>query len=338
MRRTQPWTSNLLPLLHLLQLQTTKGPADTTKIPHSHDTLPKNMDDKSARCGFDGNGDIYGLGVRLGIYLQWSASVLAENLHDPAIETTREANMTFQLAMLAGLILITVGDDMGTKTIEGYIALLFCFASAWIASLQTYSAAKATFTTAGDRTGGLSSLAGDLRGQGDLLLSTATCAYGFWFLFVGLDKLPRTACSEMIFFFVPVEAFGWYRTVAKVVFGVSLACSAVLIPAHTFVLVRNMRESVARWGNPGDPSPRPTEIVRVIHLKITRFVGSLVAITVFITAVELTLVWNHIRGVYTCGSFSQLFPLMIGATNFCRLGYQLSKSLLLGDARVEWKT
>jgi hypothetical protein len=70
--------------------------------------------------------------------------------------------MTFQLVMLAGLILITMRDDVGTKTIEGYIAFLFCFPRAWIASLQTYSAAKATLTSAGDRTGGPSSLAGDL--------------------------------------------------------------------------------------------------------------------------------------------------------------------------------
>ncbi|KAK4244751.1 hypothetical protein C7999DRAFT_17022 [Corynascus novoguineensis] len=294
------------------------------------------MDNANDQCGFDGNGDLYGLGVRLGIYLQWSTSVLADNLHEPAIETTREANMTFQLAMLAGLILITVRSDMETKTIEGYIALLFCFASAWIASLQGYSAAKARYTGAEDRSGGLS-IAGDVRGQGGLLLSTATCAYGLWFLFVGLDKLPRTACPETIFFFAPVKAFGWYRSLAKAVFIASLIGSAVLIPAHTILLLRNMGESVARWGNPGNPSPRPTEIVRTIHLHIPRFIGSLVAIAVFIIAVELTLVWNHIRGVHTCDSFSQLFPLMVGATNFTRLCYQLFKSLLLGDARIEWK-
>jgi hypothetical protein len=77
------------------------------------------------------------VGVRLRIYLQWSSSVLAENLHDPAIKTTQEAKMTFQLVMLAGLIQITMGDDIGTKNIEDYVALLFCFPSAWIASLQT---------------------------------------------------------------------------------------------------------------------------------------------------------------------------------------------------------
>jgi hypothetical protein len=60
----------------------------------------------------------------------------------------------------------------------------------------------------------------------------------------------------------------------------------------------------------------------------------------FITAVELTLAWNYIRGVNTCNKFSQLFPLVVGATNFARLGarlgYQLFKSLVLGDARVQY--
>jgi hypothetical protein len=130
--------------------------------------------------------------VRLGIYLQWTTSVVAENVHEPAVATTREANTTFQLAMLAGLILITAPDGVETKTVEGYIALLFCFASAWIALLQGYSAARASFAGTGPRNLGVG-------GQGGLLLGTATCSYGVWFLFVGLDKLPRTACSEMVF-------------------------------------------------------------------------------------------------------------------------------------------
>jgi hypothetical protein len=66
-----------------------------------------------------------------------------------------------------------------------------------------------------------------------------------------------------------------------------------------------MRESVARWGNLGDPSPRPAEIVHVIHLNIPLFVGRVISIAVCITAGELTLVWNSIKGIYTCGSFSQ---------------------------------
>lgn len=54
--------------------------------------------------------------MKLGIYLQCTMSVVAENLHEPAVATTREANATFQLAMLAGLVLFTAGDDVEIKT------------------------------------------------------------------------------------------------------------------------------------------------------------------------------------------------------------------------------
>jgi hypothetical protein len=97
-----------------------------------------------------------------------------------------------------------------------------------------------------------------------------------------------------------------------------------------------MADSLAHWTNPSNPSPRQTELVRTVHLHVPRFLGSLVAIVLFITAVELTLAWNYIRGVNTCNTFSQLFPIVVGATNFARLGYQLFKSLFLGDARVQY--
>ncbi len=81
-----------------------------------------------SQCGFDGNSNIYGLVVRVGIYLQWLTSMISETLVLQAVESTREANATYQIAMLAGLVQITITDS-DTIAIEGYITLLFYFAS-----------------------------------------------------------------------------------------------------------------------------------------------------------------------------------------------------------------
>ncbi|KAK0744939.1 hypothetical protein B0T21DRAFT_279850 [Apiosordaria backusii] len=293
------------------------------------------MNDTDIQCGFDGNGDIYGMGVRVGIYLQWATSVLAEHLHEPAVESTRGANTIFQFAMLAGLILITTSKAIETRAIEGYITLLFCFASAWIASLPGYSAARAAFGRSKSSDDQQFASSG-IRGEVDLLLGMATCSYGVWFMFCGLDRLPRTACPEAVFFFAPVHPFGWFRTVAKIAFVASLVASLVLTPLHTWLLARDMAEYVAHWRNPIDP-PAPSDIVRTVHLRLFKFFGNLAAMAIFIVAVELTLFWNNIRSIHTCDTFSQLFPLMVGTTNFARICYQLSKSLVLGDARIAWQ-
>jgi hypothetical protein len=46
-----------------------------------------------------------------------------------------------------------------------------------------------------------------------------------------------------------------------------------------------------------------------------------------VTATELTLRWNDINEVYSFGSFSQVFPLVVGASSFLRFCYKLTGRL-----------
>ncbi len=85
--------------------------------------------------------------------------------------------------------------------------------------------------------------------------------------------------------------------------------------------MRGLHEAMERWGAPEIISPQHTDLVRAITISARKLLGGIAAITTFILAVEFTLRWNNIRGVYTCGNFSQLFPLVVGATNFSRLLY-----------------
>jgi hypothetical protein len=280
------------------------------------------------QCAFYGNGDIYGLGVRIGIYLQWFTSVLAENLYAPAVESTRAANTTYQVAMLAGLILITTQAGFGTRALEGFITLLFCFASAWIGSMQIYSTIKSDRSAV--------TISGNAGGLADLLLNTAICSYGVWFLFVGIDTLPRTNCPEIAFFFAPVKLFGRFRLFLKVVFVAGLIGSVVLVPLQIILIAHDVSQLLERWGQPSIPSPRQTELVRTVNVSTIKFFGGIAAMATFILAVELVLVWNHIQGVYSCSTFSQLFPLVVGATNFARVLGQQMKSVFLGDTRISW--
>lgn len=57
--------------------------------------------------GFEGNSDLYGLGIRLGVYLQWVSSWLIQTLNPNGIMTTHDTNSIFVLAILVAMISAT---------------------------------------------------------------------------------------------------------------------------------------------------------------------------------------------------------------------------------------
>ncbi|RYP09342.1 hypothetical protein DL765_008488 [Monosporascus sp. GIB2] len=289
-----------------------------------------------SECGFEGNSDLYGLGVRLGIYVQWATSVLAEHLYEPAISECRDVNTTFQIAMLAGLMLITTNVNTETLAVEGYVTLLFCFASAWLAGLQALSATRISRST-----GIVESRTQNARRIGDLLLSIAVCSYGVWFLTRALDGLPRTnaTCPEVVFFFAAVPLYGWFRALLTVVLALGLVAPIIMTCLRALALAREFSETVRRlWAQPPSyGSSAPPGLVRIASPSARKLLASLAGMVVFVLAVELTLVWNGVYGVYSCSTFSQLFPLVVGATNFARVAYQLLKSVLVGDTRLQWR-
>ena len=57
---------------------------------------------KSTVCGFRGDENVYGLGIRLGVYLQWLTSCLAYNFVADEAVTLRGVNTCFTLANFAG--------------------------------------------------------------------------------------------------------------------------------------------------------------------------------------------------------------------------------------------
>ncbi|UQC88565.1 uncharacterized protein CLUP02_14090 [Colletotrichum lupini] len=285
-------------------------------------------DNMTCESGFEGNSDIYGLGVRIGVYLQWCTSILAQNFYEPAVEGMQDANSTYQLAMTCGFMFITSRPSEGLKTIEGYIALLFCFAGACISSLQNRSA----FSTVLSKNGVGEPPRRRVRTAGDMLLNAIISSYGIWFLFIGIGKLERTVCQERAFFFTSVALFGWFRFFLSAGFILGLLVSTLLLVAQAIILIswvsnsldNNINMNQRIFGGVNDPTPNSTRQNQRVDVTIStgQLFGSMLALGLFIAAVEETLDWNNISGVHQCADFSQLFPLMIGATNFARVAAQ----------------
>ena len=87
-----------------------------------HDNLPR----QASTCeSFAGNSDLYGLGIRLGVYLQWVSSWLINTLNPSAAAANHDANSIFVLAIVVALA-VTVATG-NARPVEAYIMLLICY-------------------------------------------------------------------------------------------------------------------------------------------------------------------------------------------------------------------
>lgn len=60
-----------------------------------------------ASCSIDRNPDFYGLGIRLGIYLQWITAIGANLFSEPSIDGNLETNTIFLLAVFIAIVITT---------------------------------------------------------------------------------------------------------------------------------------------------------------------------------------------------------------------------------------
>lgn len=99
----------------------------TIQVPPHHNQLT-DIQPRShrAKCpGFDGNPDLYGLGIRLGVYSQWFSSWLTNTFNPSAAAGNHDANSIFLLALLIGISVAAVNDAI--QPIEAYVMLHVCF-------------------------------------------------------------------------------------------------------------------------------------------------------------------------------------------------------------------
>ncbi|KAL2153831.1 hypothetical protein VTH82DRAFT_2506 [Thermothelomyces myriococcoides] len=291
-------------------------------------------------CGFKGTSDIYGLGIRVGIYPQWLAAIAAEMASPDDMKVAQAAAANYQLAMLSGLILVTQDPRFRVFAVEAFLILLFCFAGVWVGSAPatTWGSSRALFLSPRRPVGAATTAIRDdaaivLLLQ--LLLGCLACAYGTWTLFAGLRRLRRTECDEMAFFFAPVRLFGWFQDMFKVFYVISLVVSTMFL-AFEFVMWLRLRETRRSEQQTSlSPSSPPAHTGRT-EVPVRHTLGRVISWTIFIVAVELTLRWNGIQGVNECRTFGQLFPLVISASNLLGVCYRVAYAVLKGRILFRW--
>ena len=162
-------------------------------------------------CFFNGNPDLYGLGIRSGVYMTSFATALGSVYEQRTATELCKVGSLFQLAVLVALVYETIANSGQLYAVEALVIYLFCLSSLGV--------------NFGDPTGGgkyyspnwlekktWPNLVPLLR----QLTVLGVDIYQAWFWFLGVYQLPRLPCRTDTFFMARVDMYGRFATFAKI--------------------------------------------------------------------------------------------------------------------------
>lgn len=235
--------------------------------------------DEDPPCGFAGNNDAYGLGIRLGIYIQWLIAAASSCFLQDGGRSIVGISNCYRLAMLIGLLFITLKHGAALQASEAAVMFLLGAGGAFTAvGAPDLHAGRASTAAVGAAV--------------QVLIRLALGSYAVWFFSTGMDGMRHPPCSAFGFLLVKVDLYGW----ARILFNTIAAC-------HIFVNACILISSLLL------PASAPT--VKSASTNYKAFAAGVVVLTIFVTGIELVIKWNHIQGVNQIDSTGQLLPLVV---------------------------
>lgn len=257
-------------------------------------------------CTYQGTSDLYGVGVRVGLYAQWIATLLSTVFEPRSEAGLRTTNLIIQLAVFIGLCTESTHATTTTTTPHPSAAVITQF-------LLCGSLSSVT----GDGVSHLHSLSGAAR----LFFYTALAAYGCWFWFTGIDIMGvgnGGGCQE-IAFFGRTTFDGWFRVLGKVLSVLGLVTCVALLGYWLHLLVARFRTGFESGlaANARQRKGRPR-----IELALLMLSAGLLVLSAM--AVEYLIRENGVQkvGRADLDSVGQLIPLIAGC---------------MGSAMVVWR-
>ncbi|KAI0844951.1 hypothetical protein F5Y00DRAFT_273435 [Daldinia vernicosa] len=250
------------------------------------------MADNDPGCPIQGKPDLYGLGVRLGLYLQFIAIVLARPSVKPTFKAIAGSTVAFVLANFIVLV-----KESASRTLfapEAYLLFLLLVPQLMVNIINLDISRKHI----------------NPRSAITLLLWGSFCFYFSWFWWVGLDVLPASGCEdEFGFFFTKVSLRGWFRTFNKVLWTISDIAFVMIISATA---IQVLMTYLSREGDDLRVARLTDEEITHNTLQHIFLQGwSFLPFAISVSGAEITLRYNDIRGVNTVNSASQLVPLVL---------------------------
>lgn len=288
--------------------------------------------DSQEHCGFDGNSDAYGLGVRLGLYFHWATICLVYGFIREEVGTIRAVNNTITLATFSGLILLTAKKDTSLYAVEGLLMLGFSAVGIFCTDFPPW------FQMVTARPFGrwreeridppLVTGFGWAGWTVQELLSGLIRTYSMWFLHTKMSDLPQSPCRIYVLYLGRHGLDPWLYSSGWVVYVLENVLYAALIESLGATSVNEVR------------TEDPGRLVRIRNLdtsdagegnenKISRFVfyGNCIR-TGMLVSYAFTAEWmiraNHIRGVNRMDSVGQLVAFIVGIGGLLRVVYKIT--------------
>jgi hypothetical protein len=183
-------------------------------------------------CAFDGNPDFYGLGIRIGIYLQWITAYLANHFLRETIDSNLETNTIFLLALFIATAVTTANGTV--QTAELVVLLHLCFGFLF-SILSIWGHRTGNFNHEEKKKIRFPLIGSFFR----LALATAVSAYGLWFWFRGRDLHHRTVsqCADYTFLFMKVDVAGRVRYFFELQSSIVLAGYSLLFMRELLMII-----------------------------------------------------------------------------------------------------
>jgi hypothetical protein len=272
-----------------------------------------------AACTFEGNSDMYGLGIRLGYYLQWYGVILARWIAPSEVKGISFSIDIFVAATFLSLIILTANNVESLQPVETYIVLLLMFGS-YLALVPIYLWRLLTACDPyWDPTRYPIVNTGALRANLSLLLLIGVLVFQYWFWFDRVPDLDNYRCDQYGFLLSQVRLNSKVSVVlnALMYFFLGVVCLYLLI-----------LKVLHRLGFPDPGEQRKRRVISRSHKErhidflqnLDTWIKIIVAILVTL-ATELTISWNNIEGANTLSGAGNTIPFVIGIGAIVRVLY-----------------
>lgn len=175
------------------------------------------ISERQTSCPVEGNSDLYGLGIRLGIYIQMItvqiSGVTSARAHGKTSDHLGEAALIFILS--AGIVLARLVSRAEIQPVEVVPILTLLVAHLGVCRVPWWQGRTLILIYVAE----VSLLVGLM----------------VWFWWSGMETLPRSCANDYAFFFHKVRIWGWFRKLGKVG---SIFLSVGTLSGVAFYLIR----------------------------------------------------------------------------------------------------
>ncbi|UKZ67919.1 uncharacterized protein TrAtP1_009079 [Trichoderma atroviride] len=179
-----------------------------------------------ASCGHQGRPDMYGLGIRLGIYIQWLGEILVEFFDDADVSDIRLLGLLLSGGIILGLLVAIASQDV--QPADVYIVLQLA-AGCYIFLIPIYI--WNTLSCCDPKWDPLK-WTGEIKmpvyGISNVILLTVISAIGIWFFVTDIPTQGRQ-CEQFGFFFAKIKLDNAAFVVVNIVIYVAIILICVAI-------------------------------------------------------------------------------------------------------------